>query len=235
MSVLTNREVQVGGPATLARVNLLPPEIGLARRFRRVQAGLGAGVVTCAVLVAGLYVSASGSVSSAQDEVTAAQGRQQVLQHETARYAPVTATYARAAEARAMLVAAMGDEVRYSRFVNDLTVAIPDGVWVKTVTWSQDTTAATGTAAATAGTTAAAAPAVGAPVGLGHVTLQGVARNHDQVAAWLDRLAQEKGYGVPTLQSSVAGLIGSSPIVTWSATATLSADALSGRYAKTGN
>ena len=52
--------------ATLPRVNLLPPEIEEQRRFRKVQIGLGAGVVAAVGVVGALTLLASGAVGDAQ-------------------------------------------------------------------------------------------------------------------------------------------------------------------------
>ena len=203
---------------TLPSVNLLPPEIGEAIRFRRVQAGLAAGVVTTLGLVGLLYVGAHGAVRDAQRDVQAATAEQTTLRTETAGYADVTQTYARVAAAEQMLVQAMGSEVRYSRFLNDLSLSIPADVWLTGATWTQGT--ADGTTAVTPG--------------LGTVTLTGVAKKHDDVAVWLEQLAAQKGYAEPYLQSSTEALLGEKTVVNWSTTVSLTPDALSGRYTEAG-
>ena len=210
---------------TLPSVNLLPPEIGEAIRFRRVQAGLMAGVVTTLGLVGLLYVGANGAVGDAQRDVQAASAEQTTLTAETAGYADVTQTYARVAAAEQMLVQAMGSEVRYSRFLNDLSLSIPEDVWLTNATWSQS--AADGSAAAATGT---AVPATS----LGTVTLTGVAKSHDAVAVWLEQLAVQKGYAEPYLQSSTEALLGGRKVVNWSTTVQLTPEALSGRYTNGG-
>ena len=229
--------VPTSGLPVLPRVNLLPPEIGERRRFRRVQAGLGCGVGAAVLVVGLLFAAAAGSAGGAQGELDEAGSQQRALQVQTARYRDVTATYRRAADAKAMLTAAMGQEVRYSRFLNDLSLSMPAGVWLKSVTYTQ--AAAPGTATPAAGTPAAGTSAGGtagaAPAGLGTVTLSGVAFEHQDVSTWLESLAGEKGYGGPLLQSSAEVLLGSKTVVNWSTTVNLSPDALSGRYTRTGN
>ena len=69
------------GLVTLPRVNLLPPEIGERRNFRRIQYGLGAGVLSAVAVVAGAFLLASGGVASAQSELDVASA-------ETARLLP---------------------------------------------------------------------------------------------------------------------------------------------------
>lgn len=217
MSVLTTQNEQLVGTGltSLPRVNLLPPEIEELRRFRRIQIGLGGGVLAAAGVVALLFVAASGSVESANTEVTAAQAEQSRLQAETAKFADVTAVYAQAAAAQAMLTEAMGEEVRYSRFLSDLSLTVPENVWVKSLTFSQ----------------APATPAVGSTEpGVGTVTVSGVGFSHDDVAVWIESLAGQEGYTNPYFSASTEALIGPRSVVNFESTATLTPAALSGAY-----
>lgn len=215
------------GPRALPSVNLLPPEIGRALRFRRVQRGLCGGVLGAVVLVGLLYVSAVHGVSHADQQLADADSQQRAVQSETARYGGVTATYTRVAAAQALLSSAMGQEVRYSRFLNDLSLSIPANVWVTNLAFSQ-------TSAATTSTAGSAAAASSGVAGLGTVTISGIAYEHADVATWLESLTAEKGYAVVNLQSSTEALMGSKKVVNWSAAATLTQDALSGRYPRAG-
>lgn len=217
-----------GGLSSLPRVNLLPPEIAEQAQLRKIQMGL-AGAVALAVAAMGfLYVGASDSVSTAQDQLTAATAEQADLNAQKADLADVTAVYAQAAAAQQLLTQAMGQEVRYSRFLSDLSLSIPDNVWVKSAVYTQ----ASGTAAvAAAGAAAAGATGTaGSPTGIGTLTVTGVAYVHDDVANWLDSLAKTAGLESPTLQSSTRALIGKKSVVEWSSTVNLSTKALSGRY-----
>ena len=207
----------------LPRVNLLPPEIELRRRFRRVQGGLGGAVVGAFGLVALLYLGAASSVSDAQTELDTAGAETAQLQAQTAQYADVTAVYGRAASAEAMLTRAMGQEVRWSRFLNDLSLTVPDNVWVKTVAFTQTPAAA---AAAVA-----AVPGAPAPVpSLGTVAFTGVGFAHDDVAVWLESLAAQKGYRDPYFSSSSESLLGTRKVVNFTSSTTLTPDALSREY-----
>jgi Tfp pilus assembly protein PilN len=214
----TTTEPQVGaGLATLPRVNLLPPEIEERRRFRRIQVGLGAGVVAAVGVVGLLFVSASSSVDSANEELSLAQAEGSRLQAENAKYADVVAIYAQAAAAEAMLTDAMGEEVRYSRFMSDLSLSIPENVWLKSLTFEQ----------------APQQPAVGSTEpGVGTVTVSGIGFSHEDVAVWLESLAGQEGYTNPYFSSSKEALIGPRTVVEFSSTATLTPAALSGEYTK---
>lgn len=220
MSVLSEhveetRQKAGTGLPVLPRVNLLPPEIAETARFRRIQYGLGGGLLAAVGVVALLYVGAAGAVSEANTELETANAQGTVLQAETAKFADVTAVYARAAAAQAMLTTAMGEEVRFSQYMNDLSLTVPENVWLKNVTFSQ----------------AAAPAAVGSTVpGIGTVTFTGVGFKHDDVAVWLESLSKQKGYVNPYFTSSTKALLGNRQTVNFTSTVTMTADALSGRY-----
>jgi Tfp pilus assembly protein PilN len=209
---------------SLPRVNLLPPEIAETARFRRIQIGLGGAVLAAVGIVALLYVGASSSVSSAQGELDAANAKNTSLQAETTKYRDVTAVYARAAAAEAMLTQAMGQEVRYSQLMTDLSLTVPESVWLKSLTFTQSAAAPT----AAASTTAVA----GAVPGIGSVTFTGIGFSHDDVAVWLESLAGQKGYANPYFSSSTEALLGTRKTVNFTSTATLTPAAYSGRYTK---
>ena len=220
MSVLSDMQQATAHPVgtglvALPKVNLLPPEIAEAARFRKVQAGLAGGVLAAVGVVALLYVGASSSLSEANTELAAAQATGTQLQAETAKYADVTAVYAQAAAAEAMLTQAMGEEVRYSQFLNDLSLTVPENVWVKNVTFAQ----------------AAVPPALGSTEpGIGTATFSGIGFKHDDVAVWLESLAKQQGYANPYFSNSTEALIGTRKTVNFTSTVTLTSDALSKRY-----
>ena len=220
MSVLSEHQQQTAAPVgtghpVLPRGNLLPPEIGEAVRFRRIQMGLGGGLLATLGVVALLYVGAVSSVGEAETELAAATATGTQLQAENAKYAEVSAVYAAAAAAEAMLTQAMGEEVRYSQYLNDLSLTVPENVWVKNVTFAQ----------------AAVPPALGSTEpGIGTVTFTGVGFSHDDVAVWLESLAKQKGYKDPYFSNSTEALIGTRKTVNFTSTVTLTPEALSGAY-----
>ena len=222
MSVLSEHVEQTRqkagtGLPVLPRVNLLPPEIAETARFRRITYGLGGGLLCAVGVVALLFVAASSAVSEAGTEVQTATAQNTALKAETARFADVEAVYGRAAAAQTMLTTAMGEEVRYSQYLNDLSRPVPENVWVKNVTFAQVP------APAVAGSTAP---------GIGTVTFTGVGFKHDDVAVWLDSLAKQKGYVNPYFTSSTRALLGNRKIVNFTSTVTMTSEALSGRYTK---
>lgn len=205
---------------TLPRVNLLPPEIAEQARFKRVQVGLGAGVVAALGLVGVAFVVASSQVGSAQDDVDAQQARNRTLTAQQAQYAEVPLVYSQVDAARARLAQAMGREIRWSYVLNDLSLITPSKVWLKSMTVTASDP------------TAAAAPATGDYLqpGVGTVTFTGSGSRHNDVAAWLVALGREPGLSQPYFTSSKAEQIGTESSVTFTSQATITEAALSGRW-----
>lgn len=207
----------------LPRVNLLPPEIAEKAAFRKVQIGLGSAVLAAIGVVGVLYLSAASSVDSAQGQLDSASSTHSQLQTETNKYAAVTGVYAQAAAAQAMLTQAMGDEVRYSQLLNDLSLSVPAKVWVKNIAFTQTAVGAPATAAA-AGTAA--------PAGIGTFTATGIGFSHDDVAVWLESIAGQKTYTNPYFSNSTEALLGTRKVVNFTSTASITSTALSNIYTK---
>jgi Tfp pilus assembly protein PilN len=233
MTVVSS-EVRLGMAArALPRVNLLPPEIAEKAKLRKVQVGLGSGVAAAVGVVALLFVSASHGVSSAQTSLDQAQAQATSLQTDMSKYNNVTAVYSAAAAAQAQLTNAMGQEVRYSQLLHDLSLSVPSTVWLKTLSYTQTplVSTATGTPAGTATTAGAAAGATStAPIGT--VSFAGVGFDHDDLALWLESLASLKAYTGVYFSNSTEALIGTRKVVNFISTANLTPAALSGRYLK---
>ncbi|MDP9101915.1 MAG: PilN domain-containing protein [Actinomycetota bacterium] len=208
------RLVGTGFPA-LPSVNLLPPEIAEKRKFRQVQYGLGGAVAAALAVIVLLDILAAHSVSTATAALAEQDAKKANLTRQIATYQNVTAIRDQAAAAQAMLVTAMGQEVRYSHLLSDLSLSIPDNIWLTNLSYSQGTVTA----------------AVGAPVGgIGTLNVSAVGFSHDDVAVWLDSLAAQPNYVSPDFGSSNEGLLGTRKTVTFSSTATVTEAALSHRY-----
>ena len=210
--------------AAMPRVNLLPPEIALRRRARAIQVGMGAAVAASVAIVGVVYLMAHQSANDAQTDLDTAKAQSTTLQSQLAQYAGDEQLRADLSAQQLMLEDAMGKEIQWSHFLNDLSLRIPNNVWVTHLTMSANVDTAT-VAPATADT-------VLTDAGVGKVGVEGVALSHDDVAAWLNSLAHQKGYANPFFSKSEEGFIGTTPVATWSSTNTLTEDAWSGRYTK---
>jgi Tfp pilus assembly protein PilN len=210
----------------LPRVNLMPPEIEAAAKFRRFQLVMGAALAGAVVIVGGLYMHGKSAVSDAQSQLDAAQAQHTVLQSKLASLSSVQDVYTQVASKQAMLQSAMAGEIRWSYYLNDLSLKMPDNVWLTSVAATESASpGASSTAASAANATSVV------PTGIGTITFAGTAFSHDDVATWLDVLAREKGYLDPYFSNSTETKIGERKVVNFSSSVVLSDAAKSGRYA----
>jgi Tfp pilus assembly protein PilN len=221
-------ETPVAVPAP--RVNLLPVEILEQRAVRRLAVGLAGAVAACAVLVAGGFVYAGQGEAQARNDLATAQSAQTRLQAQQRALAPAKQAQTQMQAAQKALAAAMGNEVLWSRYLDQLRVTRPEGVRFTSVALAP----AGGTSApASSGTTPSASAATQGPPGLATLSISGKARTQPDVAALLDRLAGIKGFTTVYLSSTSAG--DQDGLVTYTVTATVTAEALSHRYTGDGN
>ena len=182
--------------ATLPRVNLLPTEIREGARFRNLQAAMGLAVVLAVVVVAALAYLGSSDVNDAQDGLSAAQTRGAVLQSQVRQYDTVPQQYALVANAQAQLQQAMSQEVRYSFILNDLSLRMPAGVWLTSLSVNQTVDTPNSTNGAWGNAQLASVKASGTAISL------------NDVAGWLDTLARSGTYTDPWAGNAVQSLSG---------------------------
>ena len=101
------------------------------------------------------------------------------------------------------LAAALGSRVAWDRLLRDLSLVLPDDVWLKTLTGT------TGTSAAAAGDPAAAA----APAGPGSFEIVGYTRAQDGVAQLLSRMAVLPEVQSAKLVSATRAVVAREPLV----------------------
>lgn len=207
----------------MARVNLLPPEIAEQAKLRKSQiAMLGTGVAAV-VVVGGLYMQASAKVSDAKSDKAQAIAANASLRDQLNDLGTVKETYAKVDAASKTLAVAMHYEVRWSTYLHDLTYTIPENVWLESVDAKMNP-------AKTSAQSGSSNDTVLNP-GLGTVQFKGYAFSHDDVAAWLESLAKQRGYSDPYFTKSEDQL-GSRVIVAYDSTVYISDKARSNRYAK---
>jgi Tfp pilus assembly protein PilN len=227
---VSTQTVETAGVGTMPRVNLMPPEIAEAARFRQLQLAMGAGIALSVVIVGGLYMHEHSGVSSAQAAVNTAQAQHSSLQTKLSSLQTVQDTFAAVQAKQNLLDQAMGQEIRWSYYLNDLALKIPSNVWLNSVQASESTApGATSSAAPTTSSTSTLGTAT-TPTDVGSVTFDLTGLRHDDVAKWLDALARLKGFSSPTFSTSVEGAIGNRGVVTAESQVTLTSAALSGRY-----
>lgn len=226
---------QMGDAGVLPAINLIPGEYAAVRTLRRLQLGLGVAVLAAVAAVAGLAHLAAGVEAQHRDRLATQQDQVTGLRREAARYVPVTKTAQDVDAARATLRAALGHEVRWSRFLAALSQTAPKTIQIKTLTVTQQEATGT-TAPPTASTTGGSAPTelgktpgleqVADPVGL--LTVSGLTGKQTDVARWLDSIGGQLGIAAPYI--STATREGDTTVVNFQSTAVLTSELLSQRY-----
>jgi Tfp pilus assembly protein PilN len=214
----------------MPRVNLMPPEIAAAARFRRVQFAMGGAVVAAVAIVGALYVNAHSKVGAAQAELDSAKAESTNLNNQLASLASVQDVYTQVSQRQALLSQALGGEVRWSFILTDLSLKVPDNVWLTNLEAQQTDLGFSATPGA-----APVAPVAGTvtgPTTVGQISYSGVAFSHDNVASWLDALAKEKGFVNPYFTNSSENFIGPKKVYDFTGTADLTGEVKSNRYAK---
>ncbi len=128
--------------AQMPRVNLLPPEIAAAAKLKRLKLILGLLVLAAMVLVVLGYLFASSSIGGAEESLADAQADGAQLQADVATYAEVPQVLAEVDTAQANLETAMTPEIRWSFYLNDLSLTIPRSTRLVTMTAINDAAAA---------------------------------------------------------------------------------------------
>jgi len=184
--------------AQMPRVNLLPPEIAAAAQLRRLKLILGLVVLAAMVLVVLGFLAASSRIGAAEDSLAASEAEGAKLQSDVAAYAEVPQVLAAVGTAQVNLETAMTPEIRWSFYLNDLSLTIPRSTRLSSMTAVNDAAAAQ--LAGTLATTATVVTPMG-QVPMGSITFSGKSTDFDAVAAWLQSLAKQKGYMEPSAQS----------------------------------
>jgi Tfp pilus assembly protein PilN len=207
--------------APVPRVNLLPPEIMERRRFRRVQWRLALIIVLVVAVVVGATVWSQLQVQQARDDLTVTQNRTDELQREQSQYAQVPLTLAAVDQATSARAEAMGGDVLWYRFLNDVALSMPSTVALSTMTVTLSDSAAESTA-----TDPLTTP------GIGSVSITGTAGDYPAVAAWMESVADVTGVASVTLQtaSREATVEDGVSVVSFTARLVVTDAALSHRY-----
>ena len=215
MSVLSELQQQTAQPVgtglvVLPRVNLLPPEIaerralppGPGRARRRACSPPSASSAL-------LYLAAASSVTDAKTDLdtatahgSAASGRDREVRR---RHGGLRAGRRRR---RRCSRRPWARRCATPSFLNDLSLTVPENVWVKNVTFAQ---ARRRRRRRRLRPSRASAPSP-SPAS---------ASSHDDVAVWLESLAKQKGYANPYFTSSTEALLGTRKTVDFTSTVTL--------------
>jgi Tfp pilus assembly protein PilN len=174
-------------------VNLLPRDDPNRRTKTNVPVMVGvAGAVLSTVLIGMMYMSASGTVHDRQQELDTARAELAVVPPPVQQSSAQTALAAEQKARVAALSQAMGTRVAWDRVLREVTLVLPEDVWLETLAGSS-----------TPATT-------GVPSGL---VIDGYTYSVDGVARVLSRLALVPDLSDVQLTSSASAQVGTQNVV----------------------
>jgi Tfp pilus assembly protein PilN len=174
----------------MTQVNLLPSDVRERQRSRRLVAAAIAGVGAVVALLFFVFVLQSARLSNAEQKLQAQQAVNADLQTKVTSLQRFAALKQTVAAREALTTAALNGQVAWSGVLRDVSMVIPNQMWLTAFNASiSDTSTAPAVSSG-----ASSAPQVGLPSMAGTITFQGMASDFPTVAKWLVRLEQVKGW-----------------------------------------
>jgi Tfp pilus assembly protein PilN len=208
------------------RVNLLPPEIYERQRIRRRTGAVVAVGLIVLMAIGAFYFLQVVRLNEVEDDVSAQEARNADLQSQINELQDIAALETEIAATRGLLNDLLADRVLWSGVLRDVSLVIPGEVWLNGLTGSVGAPAAGETTTTT--TVTPTTPGVTGGI-VGQITFNGNAFEHTDVALWLTRLEDVRGFINPWLTSSTKTLIGTNEVVQFNSSVDLSEQALARR------
>jgi Tfp pilus assembly protein PilN len=201
------------------RVNLLPPELFERQRIRRrTFLAVAFGVVLLAA-VGAFYALQVIRLGQVEDDIRVQENENAALRQEIADLQDIAALELEIRDTRDLLSTLLADRVLWSGVLRDLSLVIPPETWL---------TGLSGTTGAGVPGEEAAEPVTAAGL-VGQISFTGNAFDHRDVALWLSRLEDVRGFINPWLSTSSKVTIGQTQAVEFSSSVDLSEQALARR------
>lgn len=213
----------LGVSYTIPRVNLMPPEILAARVFQRTQIGLGASVLVVLAVIGGVFLLSQRQADAAAENLAAEQSRTTTLQTEQAQYAEVPTVLAEVEAAETARETAMGNDVLWYRYLNDIALSYPENVWLGGLTASV-ASPTTQSVLSAESTDPLATP------GFGTISFTGSSLTNPDVANWLDVLTATPGFADSTYSSATRTERSGQIVVDFSTSVVVTEEAKSHRF-----
>ena len=210
---------QILGPRNFPAPELMPPSIVRRRAVGAAKRRVLLAAIGLVGLMLLLFGFARMQLSQAQNQLAVAQQSLREAEAAKAEYDDVPTVYAAVDAARAELSQAMGNEVQVARIISDLAGILPLDVSLSTVSLVAGAEEKPATNATT--------DEVLEPLA-GSMSFSGEARRFDDVSIWIETLRAQPDYQNVILTEVSRDL--TTGTYTFSNTAELTEQALSGRY-----
>jgi Tfp pilus assembly protein PilN len=205
------------------RINLLPPEIYERQRLRRRTAVVIAVGIILLAGVGAFYFLQVLRLNAVEDDVAQQEAENARLQQEISELQEIADLQAEIESTRTLLSSLLSDRVLWSGILRDISLVIPGEAWLEGLTGSLTAAVPGTTEAPTVEDTAAQAGLVG------QISFTGFAFDHRDVALWLSRLEDVRGFVNPWLSTSTKTPIGETEVVQFDSSVDLSEQALARR------
>jgi Tfp pilus assembly protein PilN len=200
------------------RINLLPPEIRERQRYRRRTAAVVLiGIIVLAALGA-FYVLQVMRLADVEEDLEAQQAENAELQQEIAQLQRFADLQQELEDTRTLLNTLLADKILWSGVLRDVSLVIPGEMWLSGLSG-----ATLGADTEDGETTGAVVPGGGL---VAQITFNGFAFDHRDVALWLSRLEDVRGFVNPWLSNSQKTLIGLTEVVQFTNSVDLTEQAL---------
>ena len=205
----------------MTQVNLLPTETKERQHSRRITAAAVAGVAGVVMLLLLVYLLQVGRLSSANRQLTAQDSINNDLRSKISGLQQFADLKANVTAKQALVTGLLHGEVLWSGVLHDLSMVIPDRMWLTNMTGTLAPSSGAGSVPAGAPATGSA-PATGL---VGTLQFQGYSFDHPTVALWLTRLVQVHGWVNAWITNASRTQYNNTPVVQFSSSVDLTTDA----------
>lgn len=211
------------------RINLLPPEIYERQRIRRRTAAVVAvGLIVLAALGAFYFLQVL-RLNEVEDDIAAQEAENAQLRAQIAELQEIDALQQEIEATRTVLNSLLADRILWSGVLRDVSLVIPGQAWLSGLNGQVGAPGTTGTTVTTPATTPAPGQAAQPGALIGQISFDGFAFTHRDVALWLSRLEDVRGFVNPWLSNSSKTEIGTQEAVQFNSSVDLSEQALARR------
>jgi Tfp pilus assembly protein PilN len=194
------------------RINLLPAEIRSQQRQRRLLTVLIAIAAAILGVLVVVFLIQLGTINREEDELADLQAEQGNLSAQVAQLQQFGQLQADVTSTRASLQAALQNDIAWSKFLNDVSLIMPDNSWLASLSMSS----------------AAGQAATGAQA-FGTTQFQGFVFDFPGLAGWLTRMTQIDGLTFVYLSNGQKQALEGREIVSFGASASITESLLSRR------
>ena len=197
------------------RINLLPPEIHERQRVRRRTAAVVAvGLIALAGLGAFYFLQIL-RLNEVEDDIAAQEAQNNQLRSQIAELQEIDVLQQEIETTRTLLNGLLADRILWSGVLRDISLVVPGQAWLNGLNGQ----------VGVPGAEPAADPAAAGGL-VGQISFNGFAFTHRDVALWLSRLDDVRGFVNPWLSNSTKTDIGVQEAVQFTSSVDLSEQAL---------